>query len=538
MSHRVDSQQESIPIGWVTHHQFCPRRAWLEAADEKSRQSAQIEQGNFEHRRTHDPGQSGSATFRAVDVRSEEWGIHGRIDLAEGDPETGVTLLEYKATPVRKIPEITPAHRIQLTLQRVALREAGVPVIAQGVYFTGHKRRVLIDLDGRDEAQAYEAVKATRETVDSPVAPAPLEDDPRCQGCSHAVVCLPEERKLEEIPHQIQVANPDGNVLHATTQGSRASVSKGRVIINKFDDQLASLPIEKVQAIVVHGNVDLSGALIREFMWRGRSIVWCTGTGRVVGWSQPASMPNGGARAQQHVSSVEGNLPLAREFVLAKIANQATLARRYGTAKEVITSLRSLQTVVSKACSVSQIMGVEGKAATLYFQQLPKLLQFKDKPWLAAGFTGRVGRGAVDPVNVALNYAYGMLAAEAIRAIAACGLDPHAGFLHSGGRNKPALALDLMEEFRAPVADSAVFRAFNNGELRQESFNSALGSARLTDQGRRAIIRAVEQRISTEFRHPIFGYSVSWRRAIEIQARLVLGVIDGTQQSYRGIVTR
>ncbi|MBN4844835.1 CRISPR-associated endonuclease Cas1, partial [Staphylococcus sp. EG-SA-29] len=161
----------------------------------------------------------------------------------------------------------------------------------------------------------------------------------------------------------------------------------------------------------------------------------------------------------------------------------------------------------------------------------------ENQPWLGR-FTGRVGRGAVDPVNVALNYAYGMLTAEAIRAVAACGLDPHAGFLHSSGRNKPALALDLMEEFRAPVADSAVFRAFNNGELREESFDVSLGSARLTDQGRKAIIRAVEQRITAQFRHPLFGYSVTWRRALEIQARLVLGVIDGTQPTYRGVVTR
>ncbi|WP_129360307.1 CRISPR-associated endonuclease Cas1 [Rothia uropygioeca] len=538
MNQETDQTQESIPISWVGHHQFCPRRAWLEASDEKARQSAQIEQGTFEHRRAHDPSQNTSDTFRAVDVRSKRWGIHGRIDIAEGSPETGVTLLEYKATPVRKIPEISTSHRIQLTLQRAALLEAGIPVIAQGVYFTGHKRRVLIDLDEEDEAQARAAVEATRAVVDAAKAPEALEDDPRCRHCSHAVICLPEERKLQEIPHQIQVADPEGTVLHATTPGSRVSISKGRVTVKKFDERLASVPIEKVQSIVVHGNVDLSGALIREFMWRGRPIVWCTGTGRVVGWSQPAAMPNGSARIRQHVLSAEGHLPLAREFIQAKIANQATQVRRYGIPRNIIASLRSLQKAVSRSHSLSEIMGLEGKSARLYFQQVPKMLQFSDKSWLSEGFAGRIGRGAVDPVNVALNYAYGMLAAEAIRAIASCGLDPHAGFLHSGGRNKPALALDLMEEFRAPIADSAVFRAFNNGELRQKSFNSALGSARLTDQGRKAIIRSVEQRVSTEFRHPIFGYSVSWRRAIEIQARLVLGVIDGTQSSYRGIVTR
>lgn len=120
----------------------------------------------------------------------------------------------------------------------------------------------------------------------------------------------------------------------------------------------------------------------------------------------------------------------------------------------------------------------------------------------------------------------------------ACGLDPHAGFLHSSSRNKPALALDLMEEFRAPVADSVVVRAFRNGELTEQDFTGEIGSCRLTDRGRKQLISGFERRIETSFRHPVFGYDVTWRRAIEVQARLVLGVIDGTQSVYKGVTVR
>ena len=141
-------------------------------------------------------------------------------------------------------------------------------------------------------------------------------------------------------------------------------------------------------------------------------------------------------------------------------------------------------------------------------------------------------------MNAALNFCYGMLLADVTRAVVACGLDPHAGFLHSSGRNKPALALDLSEEFRAPVADAVVIAAFNNGEVKVRDFTSVTGSTRLRDDGRAALIRAYERRVMTEFRHPLFGYQVTWRRAMEIQARLVLGVIDGTQGSYKGIATR
>lgn len=141
-------------------------------------------------------------------------------------------------------------------------------------------------------------------------------------------------------------------------------------------------------------------------------------------------------------------------------------------------------------------------------------------------------------MNAALNFCYGMLLADVTRAVVACGLDPHAGFLHSSGRNKPALALDLPEEFRAPVADAVVIAAFNNGEVKVRDFTSVTGSTRLRDDGRAALIHAYERRVMTGFRHPLFGYQVTWRRAMEIQARLVLGVIDGTQGSYKGIATR
>lgn len=127
---------------------------------------------------------------------------------------------------------------------------------------------------------------------------------------------------------------------------------------------------------------------------------------------------------------------------------------------------------------------------------------------------------------------------DIVRALLACGLDPHAGFLHSSGRNKPALGLDLMEEFRSAVADSSVIRAFNNGELREHHFSSTLGETRLRDSGRRALTAAFEQRVATSFRHPLFGYDVSWRRSMEVQARLLLGVLDGSQPHYVGLRTR
>jgi CRISP-associated protein Cas1 len=190
------------------------------------------------------------------------------------------------------------------------------------------------------------------------------------------------------------------------------------------------------------------------------------------------------------------------------------------------------------ATSLPDLFGVEGDAAARYFAAFSTMLTDPVRNGEGLQFATRTRRPARDPVNAALNFAYGLLLGDAIRAVAACGLDPHAGFLHSSGRNKPALALDLCEEFRAPIADSVVLGAFNNGEIHAADFSTVTGGTNLRPSGRSALISAYERRVGTTFRHPTFDYDVTWRRAMEIQARMLLGVLDGTQPSYKGVTIR
>lgn len=526
-----------IPISLVAHHVFCPRRAWLEAMGE-STDTHQMEVGTQTHAAADDPAGSRSHRYRAVEVVSHDLGVVGRCDTVELDADAGMTVVEHKATPVRRRPEVTEPMRIQLALQSRALADMGYPVVGQAVYFVNHHTRVEVPVTESDLARAREAVAATARTLAAEQAPPPLEDDRRCSRCSHITVCLPDERPLAPVTRRIVVADPDTQVLHLTTPGSRAYVDRGRIEVSKSGEKLGSFPIERVQGLVVHGNVDLSSGLIREVLWRNLSIVWCTSTGRVTGWARPAHGPNGGPRLLQHVASYQGRLDLARQFVTAKIANQATMLRRLGDAPEAVKRLRELQQEALVSPSLTDLFGIEGEAAAHYFAHF--LAMFRPKVVASEGltFSARTRRPARDPVNAALNLCYGLLTADALRAVVACGLDPHAGFLHSSGRNKPALALDLMEEFRPAVADSVVVNAFNNGELRARDFTTVLGTTRISDRGRRALIAGYERRVTGTFRHPIFGYDVSWRRAMEIQARLILGVIDGTQPRYLGIKIR
>ncbi len=530
------SPGDPLPISLVAHLVFCPRRAWIEAAGEAT-DTWQVAEGSAQHAATDDPSTARPAALRAIDVADEALGVVGRCDTVEVGPGGQLTVVEYKSSPVRHEPRVTDSMRIQLALQVGALRSAGHVVAGQAVYFTGHRVRVPVPLAEEDFAAARAAVAATHATVESLEAPQPLEDDPRCASCSHAEVCLPEERAGGPVVRRIVVADPDTQVVHLATAGSRASTRQGRLLVHARGEEIASLPLERVQGVVVHGNVDLSGGLIRELLWRSLSIVWCTGGGRVVGWALPGAGPNGAERVRQHEASAAGRLDLAREFVGAKIANQATLLRRNGQAASAAAAIRALGRRVPGARSATELLGLEGEAAAICFAHFSTMLSARAR---ASGIEMRTrsGRPARDPVNAALNYVYALLLADVVRAVAACGLDPHAGFLHTSTRNKPALALDLCEEFRAPVADSVVLGAFNNGELRPGDFSDALGTTRLREAGRRSLIAAYERRVQTEFRHPVFGYRTTWRRAMEIQARMVLGVIDGSQARYVGIRTR
>ena len=292
--------------------------------------------------------------------------IWQRRQIIEGADDGPLTVVEYKATPVRHCPEVTYANRLQLALQTLCLKEMGREVRGTEVYFTGHRRRVEVALTDADFARAEEAVARTRRLIGASQAPELPGDDCRCQWCSHVSVCLPSEHRYENDRRLVVASALDAQILHAATAGARASLSSGRVEVAKAGECLLGVPIERVLGLVVHGNVDVSSALLRELSWRDRCVVWCSWSGRVIGWSQGADSPNGLQRVRQHVASAEGRLDIAQKMVSAKIANHATLLRRNGEAADVVERMRRLQRDAVLAQSLADLLGVEGEAAGLY----------------------------------------------------------------------------------------------------------------------------------------------------------------------------
>jgi CRISPR-associated protein Cas1 len=179
-----------------------------------------------------------------------------------------------------------------------------------------------------------------------------------------------------------------------------------------------------------------------------------------------------------------------------------------------------------------RLQGQEGAATAAYFGCFRTLLK---QPEL---FNGRTRRPPRDPVNVLLSYGYTILLNQVSSAICTVGLDPYVGYLHSTQYGKPALALDLMEEFRPLIVDSVVLSIFNNGVLGEGDFAQEFGGWRLSDAGRRAFLTRLEARFDETVIHPTFDYQATYRRCLELQARLLAKTLTGEIESYPAFLTR
>jgi CRISP-associated protein Cas1 len=153
-------------------------------------------------------------------------------------------------------------------------------------------------------------------------------------------------------------------------------------------------------------------------------------------------------------------------------------------------------------------------------------------------FTRRNRRPPADPVNALLSFTYSLLAKDLTIIGHSVGLDPFIGFFHQPRFGRPALALDLMEEFRPLIADSIVIGAINTGMVTADDFIRVGQAVALTPRGRKGFLRAYEQRMDALVTHPLFGYRVNYRRVLEIQTRLLAKLLMGEARRYAGFETR
>ena len=183
---------------------------------------------------------------------------------------------------------------------------------------------------------------------------------------------------------------------------------------------------------------------------------------------------------------------------------------------------------------LGSLLGCEGAGSAAYFNVFSKLIKCN---W-SHGFSKRVRRPPTDPVNALLSYGYVILTSQVASIVAGVGFDPYIGYLHASRYGKPALALDLMEEFRPIIVDSVVLSLINNRQLTQSDFILELNSYRMTEATKRLFLEKFEERMQEVITHPTFEYKVAYRRCIELQARLLGKYLTGEVAEYTPFTVR
>jgi CRISPR-associated protein Cas1 len=237
-------------------------------------------------------------------------------------------------------------------------------------------------------------------------------------------------------------------------------------------------------------------------------------------------------------------LRLSRKLVAGKIRNQRTMLLRNHVEppERALLEMREMAVRAERADSLEELLGIEGNAARVYFGAFAGMIKTEEPETNPDGFqfdfTSRNRRPPKDPVNALLSLAYSVLVKDLTVACYAVGFDPMLGFYHQPRFGRPALALDLMEPFRPLVADSSVLNAINTRMVTAADFIRVGESVALTPDGRKAFYRAYELRMDTLVTHPIFEYRMSYRRLLEIQARLLARVLQAEIGDYPVFVTR
>ncbi len=540
---------------------YCPRLAYLEWVQGEWAESADTVEGQVRHRRVNrapkrrkpereEEGNPDAEPIhaRSVYLTSDRLQLTAKIDLVEGEGRR-VMPVDYKRG---KRPHVAQGawepERVQLCVQGLILKEHGYECDAGVLYFADSRERVAIQFDEELVARTLQLAEEMRQVAQGNEIPPPLEDSPKCPQCSLVGICLPDEvrflnRGVEAVPPR-PLFPADDHALPFYVQHQGGRVRKDGEVLRVFDgdELLAEARLREISQVAVFGGVQISTPVIHELCRRGIPVCHFSHGGWFYGITHGMSHKNVELRRRQYAvaEDLARSLALARRFVQAKIVNSRTFLRRNHAEppQEVLQSLKEDVRRAGKADRLEALLGVEGTAANRYFAHFAGMLKPMRDPLMTFDFQGRNRRPPRDAVNALLSFAYAMLSREFTVTLLSVGLDPHLGFFHQPRYGRPALALDLMEEFRPLLADSVALTVINNGEVGPEDFVSSMGSVALTPGGRTRFLQAYERRMSQEITHPTFGYRISYRRVLEVQARLLARHLMGEIPAYPFFLTR
>ena len=573
-----------LPARMLNEFVYCPRLFFYEWVEGVFAHSDDTVEGALRHETLGEKAEAMTPATdageerihsRSVSLSSDRHGLTAVIDLVEGEGQR-VSPIDYKhGAPREQDGGLTawPTDAVQVCVQALILRDHGYTCDEAVVYYNQTKQRVRVAITEDLVTATLSAVDEARRVAASGTVPAPLVDSPKCVRCSLVGICLPDETRAllhgprpaesddfeqltlfepgeparkpgagsEEVRRLIP-AGDDLRPLYVTGYGFSVGKSGGVLQIREKGSLVQEARLNDVAQVNIFGSASVTTGAVQALSELERPVAYFTMGGWFYAMTSGLGLKNVFLRRDQFRRADDEPfcLRIARAMVATKIRNQRTMLQRNHVEppSRALDALRRLAKQALDAGALESLLGVEGTAAHYYFGHFGGMLKVENGDAPAFDFTRRNRRPPRDPVNALLSLGYSLLVRDLTIVCHAIGFDPFVGFYHQPRFGRPALPLDLMEGFRPLIVDSAVLSAINTRMVTRDDFLTVGESVSLTGRGRKRFLQAYEQRMDTLVTHPIFGYRVSYRRVLEIQARLLARVVTGELPDYPGFETR
>lgn len=512
--------------------EYCERLFFLEEVEEIRVADAAV----FAGRRLHIELDEGERL--SLDVSSVTLGLMGKLDAVRR--RDGVLMVTEqkrgRPAPGAQGAEAWASDQLQVAAYGMLLEEMFPgQTIECRVRYHQPAAIVPVPLDEDMRARVHGAINRARLLRREGVRPAVTTEERRCTKCSLAPVCLPEEERAGE--REVLRLFPEDDVrqiVHVTTAGARVGKAGDQLKVTIEGVEDVKLAMKQVSALVLHGAVQLSSQALAMCVDEHIGVHWFNASGHYLGGlgAQTGSVHRR-IRQFEALRSDQVRIGLARRLVAGKVEGQLRFLLRATREKEVtraqvapqVRDLRHCLSMVRTAASPESLLGLEGAAAARYFASLPALQRSDVDERLRWG--GRSRRPPLDCFNALLSFFYGMVQRDVEAALVTVGLDPAFGFYHQPRGSIGPLVLDLMELFRVPLADMPVIASINRQTwVHEEDFevSSRAGVTTkvwLSKEGRRKAIGIYERRRRETWKHQVLGYSLSYARLVELEARLL-----------------
>lgn len=338
------------------------------------------------------------------------------------------------------------------------------------------------------------------------------------------------------------------NTLYVTQADSHLQKEGETVVVKKGKENVLQLPIHTISQIVCFGfTIYISPPLMSFCTENGVSITWLNENGKFLGRVEGPVKGNVLLRRAQYrwADSREKSLKIAQCVIAAKINNSRInllrFLRNQPDCKEaheihkVVEKLGALLRQILSCNNAANLRGIEGEAASAYFSVFDHMILQQKQAFC---FTGRNRRPPRDRINAVLSFLYTLLTLDIRSALETVGLDPYVGFLHTDRPGRPGLALDIVEEFRAPFADRLALNLINLKQIQADQFTIEGVQVSMSKESRKSLLCAYQNRKKEIMKHPFLDEKMEIGIILQTQARLLARYIRGDLDMYPAMIWR